>query len=175
MSLWSLQKWLLMLLFQFTAEQRGEFFTLLAFCWSTAIQITDGFLGRCGSVELQCGFTRGLMKTWQPSRLKSILWGSQLIHRQANLQMSTLLMVWGMLGWKVFTWETKPNPSGWVHRLGAWEMEQWRGREVGRRREAHIWKMSRWLLPSWGWSGPRIQRWLSQLLGAHTLFSLTMG
>lgn len=88
MSLWSLQKWLLMLLFQFTAKQRGEFFTLLAFCWSTTIQITDGFLGRCGSVGLQCGFTRGLMKTWQPSRLKSILWGSQLMHIQANLQMS---------------------------------------------------------------------------------------
>lgn len=98
--------------------ERGEFFTLLAFCWSTAIQITDGFPGRCGSVELPCGFTRGLMKTWQPSRLKSILWGPQLVHIQAKQQMSTLLMVWGMLGWKVFTWETKPNLSGWVHRLG---------------------------------------------------------
>lgn len=114
--------------------ERGEFFTLLAFCWSTAIQITDGFPGRCGSVELPCGFTRGLMKTWQPSRLKSILWGPQLVHIQAKQQMSTLLMVWGMLGWKVFTWETKPNLSGWVHRLGAREMEQWRGREAGRRR-----------------------------------------
>lgn len=154
--------------------ERREFFTLLAVCWSTTIQITDGFLGRCGSVELQCGFTRGLMKTWQSSRLKSILWGSQLIHTQTNLQMSTLLMVWGMLGWKVFTWETKPNVSGWVHRLWAWEMEQWCGREVGRR-EAYIWKMSRWLLPSWGWSGSRIGRWLSQLLGAHIFFSLTMG
>lgn len=98
MSLWSLQKRLLMLLFQFTAEQRGEFFTLLAFCWSTTIQITDDFLGRCGSVELQCGFTRGLMKTWQPSRLESILWGSQLMRIEASLQMSTLLMVWGILG-----------------------------------------------------------------------------
>lgn len=118
---------------------------------------------------------KGLMKTWQPSRLKSILWGSRLMHIQANLRMSTLLMVWGMLGWKVFTWKTKPNPSGQVHRLGVWEMEQRCGREVGRRREACIWKMSRWLLPSWGWSGPGTERWLSQLLGAHTLFFLAMG
>lgn len=95
MSLWGLQKRLLMLLFQFTAEQRGEFLTLLAFCWSTTVQITDDFLGSRGSVELQCGFTRGLMKTWRPSRLESILWGSWLRHIEASLQMSTLVMVWG--------------------------------------------------------------------------------
>jgi len=112
MSLWSLQKWLLMLLFQFTVEQRGEFFTLLALCWSTTIQITDGFLGRCGSVEPQCGFTRGLMKTWHPSRLESILRGSRLMHVRANLQMSTLMTVRGVRGGKVFTWETKPNLRG---------------------------------------------------------------
>lgn len=175
MSLWSLQKWLLMLLFHFTVEQRGESFTLLVFFWSTMIQITDGFLGRCSSVEPKCGFTRGLMKTWHPSRLESVLRGCQLMYLQANLQMSTLLMVWGILGWKVFTWETKPNLSGWVHRLGAWEVEQWCGREVGRRREAYIWKMFRWLPPGWGWSGPRTEQWLSQLLGAHALFFFARG
>lgn len=118
MSLWSLQKWLLMLLFQFTAEQRGEFFTLLAFCWSTKIRITDGFLGRCGPVELQCWFIRGLMKTWHPSRLESILWGLNLCTYRPICKCAPLLMVWGMLGWKVFTWETKPNLSGQVHRVG---------------------------------------------------------
>jgi hypothetical protein len=87
-----------MLLFQFTAEQREEGFTLLAFCWSTTIQITDGFLSRCGPVELHCWFTRDLMKIWHPSRLESILWGSQRMHIQTSLQMSSLQMAWGMLG-----------------------------------------------------------------------------
>lgn len=130
MSLWSLQKWLLMLLFQFTVEQRGEFFTLLAFCWSKTIQITDGFLGRCGSVEPQCGFTRGLMKTWHPSRLESILRGSRLMHVRANLQMSTLLTVRGVRGWKVFYLGIKAKPT----RLSSqpWGPGSWNGDVEGK-------------------------------------------
>lgn len=55
MSLLSLQKLLLMLLLQFTADQRKEFFTLLSFCWSKTIRIADGFLARCSLAGQQFG------------------------------------------------------------------------------------------------------------------------
>lgn len=55
MSLLSLQKLLLMLLLQFTADQRKEFFTLLSFCWSKTTQIADGFLARCSLAGRQFG------------------------------------------------------------------------------------------------------------------------
>jgi len=55
MSLLSLQKLLLMLLLQFTADQRKEFFTLLSFCWSKTIRIADGFLARCSLAGRQFG------------------------------------------------------------------------------------------------------------------------
>lgn len=55
MSLLSLQKLLLMLLLQFTADQRKEFFTLLSFCWSKTIRITDGFPARCSLAGRQFG------------------------------------------------------------------------------------------------------------------------
>ncbi|XP_042675143.1 uncharacterized protein LOC122160563 isoform X4 [Centrocercus urophasianus] len=40
---------------QFTADQRKEFFTLLSFCWSKTIRITDGFLARCSLAGRQFG------------------------------------------------------------------------------------------------------------------------
>lgn len=174
MSLRSLQKWLLTWLSSFTVEQRGEFFTLLAFGWSRMIQITDGFLSRCGSVELRCWFARALMKTWLTSRLESVLWGlSPYVHTDQSEYVHPVDGL-GNVGVKLFNLQNKAQSlwlSSQVWGLGD-RTVMWKG---SLEESSYTWRMSRWQLPSWGWSGLRIERWLSQLLGAHGVFFLTMG
>lgn len=87
-----------MLLFQFTAEQRGEFFHTAGVLLehdATNHRWLPQQMWPCRTAVL---VYRDLMKTWHPSRLESVLWGSQLMHVKTNLQMSSLSMVWGMLG-----------------------------------------------------------------------------
>lgn len=110
MSLLSLQKLLLMLLLQFTADQRKEFFTLLSFCWSKTIRITDGFPARCSLAGRQFGVYKRFNENLALYQLLANTLGLST-HTRANQdpkKMSNDLFSPNEEV-KSFTWETKPK------------------------------------------------------------------
>lgn len=110
MSLLSLQKLLLMLLLQFTADQRKEFFTLLSFCWSKTIRIADGFLARCSLVGLQFWVYKRFNENLALSQLLANTLGlSTHANKSRSLKLPTTSPWTGK--WKSFTWEAKPKQT----------------------------------------------------------------
>lgn len=128
MSLPSLQKLLLMLLLQFTADQRKEFFTLLSFCWSKTIRITDGFPARCSLAGRQFGVYKRFNENLAPDQLLANALGLST-RTQANQDPKKKKKSNDLFSpneeVKSFTWGTKPK---WANResitlgLSSWSL-----------------------------------------------------
>lgn len=127
MSLPSLQKLLLMLLLQFTADQRKEFFTLLSFCWSKTIRITDGFPARCSLAGRQFGVYKRFNENLAPDQLLANALGLST-RTQANQdpkKKSLMTCSRRTRRWKVLPEEQNPNEQTESRSHWAWAHDHW--------------------------------------------------